>query len=283
MESQAEEFIIQSEKWYQIRFSAYEVQIATIFSLLRIHKIEPILIKGWAAGRLYPQPSDRYFSDIDLAVDPELYEEALKLIEDEKNLIDLHKGLRHLDTVRWELLSERSRLVSCGESDFRILSEEDHLRVLAVHWLQDGGAYQHRLRDIYYAVAGRSEDFDWAKCLDVVDQKRRHWIIATIGLAAKYLNLDISTLPFKDEATRVPGWMIKTVEREWKSKVRLQPLSQTWKSPARLYRQVLKRLNPNSIQAMIDVNGEITGTPRIFFKIGSIITRLIESLKRSAK
>jgi len=142
-----------------------------------------------------------------------------------------------------------------GES-VRIPSDEDHLRILAVHWLNDGGVRKERLWDIYYAVANRRESFDWEKCFGCVSDVRRRWIISAIGLAHKYLELDLTGLPFADEAKDLPGWLIKTVEGEWRNGVRLRSLHTCLREPRELFRQIRKRLPPNAVEATIEMEGQ---------------------------
>jgi hypothetical protein len=112
------------------------------FKILREHNIEPVLIKGWAAGLKYSQPWERFFSDIDIAVNPSDYQRAQEIAFENNLSVDLHKGLRHHDTLAWSDLYENSRLVLIDDAQIRILREEDHLRVLCVHWLTDGGAFK---------------------------------------------------------------------------------------------------------------------------------------------
>lgn len=89
-------------RWHLIVFRYQEYKIVKAFELLRKNNIEPILIKGWAAARNYPVKEERAFLDIDLCGAPGDYTRAGKILageEEQKLLVDLHDGLRHLDTV----------------------------------------------------------------------------------------------------------------------------------------------------------------------------------------
>jgi hypothetical protein len=246
---------------------------------------KPILIKGWYIAQFYNEPFSRRYSDIDLIINPKDYSEAIKFLQSFKEniAIDLHNGARHLDSVSYENLYENSRLVKCGETEVRVLRPEDHLRVLCVHWLTDGGENKERLWDIYYAVANRSKDFDWDRCLNVVSEKRRKWIVYTIGLAHKYLGLDVSDTPIAHEVGNFPKWLIETLEKEWKSDERLIPLHQCLHDKKRLFKQIKKRIPPNPIQATIDMEGDFDNKPRIFYQIGDIFFRLKPSITRLIK
>lgn len=260
-----------------------EHRIVEIFKVFRENNVEPILIKGWAAGLKYPRPWERYFSDIDIAVDPSDYKRALEIADEINLAIDLHKGLRNHDTLDWTDIYENSRNIPLEDTQVRILRDEDHLRVLCVHWLVDGGAFREKLLDIYYAVKNRSSDFDWNRCLNVVSLRRRRWIICTIGLAHKYHKLTIEDLSFASEARNIPKWLTEALEKEWASGVRLLPLNYCLHDKKLLWQQVLKRSPPNPIQATIEMEGDFDSRRQIFYQCGSIGKRLLPSLKRILK
>ena len=61
--------------------------------------VEPLLAKGWAVARLYPEPGLRPFGDIDLFVRPEEYaaaETALAGFRPRRLLLDLQRGFPDL-------------------------------------------------------------------------------------------------------------------------------------------------------------------------------------------
>jgi len=243
---------------------------ADAVSRLRSKGLHPVLIKGLAAVLNYPETHFRQSIDIDIAVAPGDFEPAEQIRQSEagKGLnIDLHRGLRHLDTVAWDDLFANSRLIDIDGTPVRMLRPEDHFRVLCVHWLNDGGQYRERLWDIYYAVANRPADFDWERCLGIVSERRRRWIVCAVGLAHKYLDLQIDDLPFADEAKRLPAWLIRTVEREWASDVRLMPMSLYYRQPCELWAQVKKRIPPNPIQSIIETEGSFDSPIRLHYQL----------------
>jgi Uncharacterised nucleotidyltransferase len=270
-------------RWLILRTKLHEENIKAAFKLLRGNGIEPILIKGWAAASLYPEKYQRIYNDIDLCVAPELYAEARGLVDSEEGKplnIDLHSGLRHLDTVEWDDLYENSRILTIDNLPIRGLRPEDHLRVLCVHWLTDGGVYKEKLLDFYYLIENNRSEFDWDRCLNSVSKTRREWILKTIGLTHKYYNLDISELPFADEMRRIPPWLFKTLEKEWATKVSLKPLHTLLTNKKELWAQIKKRIPPNAIQATIEMEGKFDNSGRLFYQIGSIFVRLKPSVKR---
>ena len=278
-----ETVITDNVRWGLLNKKKFEARIVDAFLFMRSAGIEPILIKGWAAARFYPQYVPRYYSDIDLAVSPADYDAALALLEsnaEKKVGIDLHKGFRRHDTLPWDDLFANSHLIDIDGVGIRILRPEDHLRILCVHWLGDGGAYRGRLWDIYYAVSNRPKSFDWNRCLNTVSRKRRKWIILTIGLAHEYLGLYIDDLPFADEAVQFPSWLVPALEDEWNSGVPLTSLHLCLKDRRLLWRQIKKRIPPNPIQATIDTEGHFDEKSRLFYQAGSIVKRMPHSIKR---
>lgn len=270
-------------RWLLLRAKVYEEKIKAAFRLFRENGVEPILIKGWAIAREYPNPSQRVYSDIDFCVAPDLFQKCSQFVNDEefkKLNIDLHCGLRHLDSFLWEDLFENSRLLLVGDVEFRVLCHEDHLRVLCVHWLTDGGVYKEKLLDIYYLIENGSDDFDWDRCLGGISEIRRGWVIKTIGITHRYYNLDVIGLPFFEELKDIPKWLIKTLEEEWATDTKLIPLHTLLGNRAEFWKQLKKRVPPNAIQATIDMEGKFDERPRFYYQMGSLIIRIKPFLKR---
>jgi len=264
------------EQWYSLQQTVLGARVALAFTAFREAGIEPILIKGWAAAQNYPEAHIRRPGDIDLAVAPDDYQTASILIRkaaEAKLNIDLHNGLRQLDALDWAEVFGHSVLIDHGGTAIRVLSPEDHLRVLATHWLIDGGGYRDKLWDIYYAVANRPEDFDWDRCLDVVDNNRRGWVICAIAIAHRYLDLDVSDLPFESELVNIPKWITKCVEREWSRPGRLEPILTSTHDTTLLMRQIGWRMPPNPIRATIEGNGDLYGSRRWWYQIGVLARR----------
>ena len=280
------------QRWFSIQSRVREKRIVEAFRLFRQEGIEPILIKGWAAARFYPERSRRVFSDIDLCIAPEDFSRAenfLKTSEFNRLTVDLHKGFRHLDSLNWEDIYSGSITVEIEEGGgdgcgggykIRIPRPEDHLRILCVHWLTDGGAPKERLWDIFYAVENRPVDFDWKRCLETVSEKRRRWIICTLGAAKRYLGLSLSGLPFENEADDLPEWLPAALEKEWADGIRLKPLQTCLGDRKMFWRQVRKRIPPNPIQATVLMEGSFDRSPRFGYQFASFVRRMMPSAKR---
>src|SRR5258708_6325954 len=91
-------------RWNLLQKKTQELRAVRAFTLFREHGIDPILIKGLAAGRYYPENNPRVAIDMDLAVSAADFERATALVRSpEANglAIDLHRELRHHDTADW--------------------------------------------------------------------------------------------------------------------------------------------------------------------------------------
>ena len=265
-------------KWNVLQVKLQGLNASEAFKSLREGGFEPILIKGYAVAKLYPPDVGRSSVDIDLCFDPEDYEKAQEYnrANPVKGVnVDFHNGFRHLDAMGWDQLYSRSVLIDADGTKVRTLCEEDHLRVLCVHWLTDGGENKGRLWDIYYGVSNRSETFDWDKCLDVVSERRQNWVIYTVGLANKYLGLDISGLPFEEKARQVPKWLSREVKRHWDLDIPIVPLNASFHDREKLWEQIKKRIPPNPIHATIAMEGSLDSRSRVFYQIGNFFQRLV--------
>jgi hypothetical protein len=81
---------------FRLSAKIHEQEITHVFALLRDAGVEPVLVKGWAISRLYPDPGLRPYGDIDLCVPPDQFAKAaatLKCLEKvEGHYVDLHAG-----------------------------------------------------------------------------------------------------------------------------------------------------------------------------------------------
>ena len=272
-----------SVRWNLIERKAQEWRLKRAFAIFRERGVEPILIKGWAIAIHYPPSHHRVSIDIDLAVSSLDFELARSIAQDASNeglAIDLHCELRHLDTVDWASLFSASLIVNVDECPIRVLRHEDHLRILCVHWLTDGGLNRERLWDIYYLFDFLKSDLDWHRFLGLVSEARRRWLVCTLGIANRYLDLDLSGTPIEDEAKNLPPWLIKCVEGNWASDFKHVPLEVVLFRPAELFVQLGNRLFPNPISSTVLMEGSFDAKTRIHYKLGSFVKRVLPSFDR---
>lgn len=264
-----------------IQYKVREKQIGDIWQKFEEAGFQPILIKGWAAAQCYPKPFEREFVDIDLIVNPDGFLEAdeFSKIMQSSLPIDLHYGPRHLDSLSFEDIFENSVFYRCGEIDIRVPRAEDHLRMLCIHWLTDGGANREKLKDIYYLIDNRTEEFDWDRFLNVISHRRQRWLECAVGTAQKYLKLNLENTPLINSSENLPKWFVQTIQNEWNNSVKLEPLQLHLRNKKMLWKQIKKRLPPNPIQATVLQEGDFDWKPRIWYQIGNIFNRLPSLLK----
>jgi hypothetical protein len=256
-------------------------------SLLRASGIEPILIKGWANARLYPEMGLRPYGDIDLCVRPDRYEKASELLLDVEDAhvypVDLHSGLGRLDSRSWDEFYARSKAVALDDVSMRVLAPEDHLHILCVHMLEDGAWRPIQLCDIAAAVEAAGHGFDWELCLGT-DKRRAKWVASAIGLAHGLLGARLEDCPVEVRRARLPRWLMPNVLRNWETPCiedhRPSPwFVKTLSHPSRVPKAMLKRW-PDPIAATIRLKGSFNALPRLPFQVGDYIIHSAKYLMR---
>lgn len=276
-------------RYYTIFTRAKEWQIEEAFSLLRSNNIEPILVKGWAINRLYPNLALRFFGDNDLLIQPRQFQKAQEILSSKdvpRLSVDVHKGTsnnttKDLDIVPFEKLFERSQLVKLHESEIRILCNEDHLRLLTTHWLLDGAERATGLCDIALLVEKYSSDFNWEICL-TENRKRARWIACTIELARQLLEADISNVPKDLRIKKIPRWLMPAVLKAWSEHLRFTPLSNDLKSPKTALKNLRLRWPPNPILSTVRLGGAFSEFPRLPYQIANYALRSFNFLKKNS-
>jgi Uncharacterised nucleotidyltransferase len=306
------------EAYRLLRLAArvHEREIEYIFSLLRSAGIEPVLVKGWAIGRFYPDLALRPYGDIDLCVRPDQLakaERALRSLESiEGHYVDLHSGFAKLTSEKWDELFERSQLVSLKDEKIRVLSDEDHLRVLCLHLLRSGAWRPLWLCDVAVALESRAANFDWDRCLGR-DRRIADWVACTIGLARQLLGAEREAGSGKREvasgkrkagsgkreaASRevsrfplppaLPRWLVPAVLRQWgrcanphAAAMALPALLDQFNRPRELLRELHERWD-QPVRATVALRGRFNNWPRWPYQLGELILRSPELPKQLA-
>lgn len=250
----------------------HEREIKHIVSLLRAEKIEPVLVKGWAIARFYPEKALRPYGDIDLCVRPDQFEQttaALKCLENiDGHYVDLHSGFAKLTSESWNELLGRSQLVDLGEEKIRVLSDEDHLRVLCLHLLRSGAWRPLWLCDVALAVESRTPAFDWERCLGI-DRRQANWVACTIALAHHLLGVKIDDTPIAERAKHLPHWLVSAALRQW-SRCRnpdavgmaLPTLRKNIAAPKRFFSEIYARWD-NPVRSTAALRRQFNNWPRL--------------------
>lgn len=192
----AAEELHQAYRLYTLESRLNQSRIEKVFAVLRTFGIEPLLIKGWAAARYYPEHGLRPYGDIDICVRRQDHHgagRALASLDPLKFKVDLHSGFAKFGLRQEEDLYARSELVTLGETEVRVLGAEDHLRVVSYHLMREGAWRPLWLADVAAALEACPRNFDWNYCLGEPRQARP--VISAISLAHLLLDAKIEHVP----------------------------------------------------------------------------------------
>jgi hypothetical protein len=266
---------------YAIHAAIHERQVAEVFQVLRSAGVEPILLKGWAIGRLYPEAGLRPTGDIDIFVAPGGYEAAqavLKKPANERYWVDLdHDEITRFDGPGFEDLYSRSELVKLDGTDVRTLGPEDHLRILCLHFLKHGAWRPLWLCDISLALESCPSRFDWDRCLGT-NKRRAEWVLCAIALAHRLLGAKLGDAPLSDNTKVPPQWLLRSVLKQWNDPQRphlpliANQIGKYFREPGEMLKDLRKRW-PNPIQATVDANARFNRMNRLPFQIGNCLSR----------
>jgi len=265
----------QAYRLHTLQAAIHERKIKRAVTLLRSSGVEPLLAKGWAIARLYPEPGLRPYGDIDLWVQPGQHSAAVAALMSpaaHAGPVDLHQRCPELKDRALDELYARSRLVRLGEVDVRVFGPEDHLRFLCVHMLAHGACRPLWVCDIGAALESRPAEFDWDYCLGG-SERRSHWVACALGLAHQLLGARLDGIPVASRADSLPSWLVPAVLREWGAGYSHREQIVTYlRDPARLLK-ALPRCWPNPILATVEVGGPFNELPRMPFQLAQCVSR----------
>mgnify|MGYP003579030828 CR=1 FL=1 len=156
--------------------------------------------------------------------------------------------------------------------DVRILSHEDLLRFLCLHWLRHGGVRPLWLCDIAVLLETQGDDFDWDRCLGD-SQQQADWVACAVGLAHELLGARIKSMSIAQRCRALPRWLVPAVLKEWGTAYRpMTPLSMHFKSFKELLEE-LPRHWPNAIEATMTLNAPFNELPRLPYQVGHVFSR----------
>ncbi|MCH7824497.1 MAG: nucleotidyltransferase family protein [Acidobacteria bacterium] len=270
----------QAYRHHALQSALYEERLAQIVAALRDGGIEPLIARGAAAARLYPERGLRPYGDVDVWVRPDSHTAAARAVAALPRLawlVDLHRRFRHL-TRDWDELYERSETPQIGGETVRILGPEDHLGLMCLHMLYHGACRPLWLCDIGAALESLPAGFDWEYCL-TGDSRHRRWITCAIGMAHRLLGARLPD-PVGSAADRLPRWLLPAVLREWgRSKHYMQSPSMAFSLRHPAYAVEALRLRwPNPILATVGVGGSFDELPRLPFQLAECVSRATQFL-----
>lgn len=266
-----------------------EAALGAIAGLFGAAGLEPMLFKGWAVARHYPEPHLRPVGDFDICVPPGRYADAVALLSRHGIAVpvrlrhgitylpgqfmldcgaagfchlDLHPNLDRFRLASLERLYARAPRTMFGGHTVRVPAAEDHLRLVAIHFLIHGGFRPLWLCDVGALLEAATEDFRWDICLGE-DPRIAHWIACVFELARRLLGARLDHAPGNGRVDRLPEWLERTVLNEWQvpfsTRTREQSIvraaGRPWTLPAEL-----KRRWANPIRATVTFGGRFDET-----------------------
>jgi hypothetical protein len=272
----------QAYRLHTLEVAVQESRLPEAFARLRAAGIEPVLGKGWAVARHYPESGLRPYGDIDLFVLPDGYAAAAAALRVEGAAplsVDLHSGWPDLDDRDPAGVLARSRTASLGGVDVRTFGPEDHLRLVSLHALRHGLERPLWLCDVAALVEGRPRDFDW-DYFRKGEARRSEAITCALSLAARVLGADLGGAPPEMVGRAVPAWLEPAVLRQWgKGSVRRRNIEQYLKLPVATLRE-LPRHWPNPLLATMGLGAPFNELPRLPFQLAYAGARAVNAVRR---
>jgi hypothetical protein len=277
----------QSYRLQTLRAAVREGEIESLFALIESAGVDALLVKGWAAGRAYPEQGLRPTGDIDICVRPSQYLKAKEVLaspEGRRFWVDLHEGFGKLSERGAGELYERSRVLELGGSRVRVLCEEDQLRLLCFHMLRHGAWRPLWLCDVAAAVESHGENFDWRRVLGG-SRRRANWVLSALGLARRLLAANVEGTPAEGSAARLPQWLVSSVLERWARPFAAEQGTLRHSAPMRAYlrrpRGLLKDLRnrwPGPVEATIAAGGKFDALPRWPYQLAHSLARAADFL-----
>jgi hypothetical protein len=260
-----------------------EHELSQLFKSMQQAGVEPIVVKGWAIARQYPEKGLRPQGDIDLIVRPE-HLPAAQGVLDSPDCASLNVDLEHrefgkLGTRALDELYERSRKVPITGIEVRVLAAEDHLSFLCRHSLRHAGWRPLWLCDIAVELENRPDTFNW----DLVLRQRNCRAVESAVLLAHHLigaSIESTPLLRNTHARRLPKWFVKAVLKQWEISDpmahppfnHLKPMATYFRNPSGLLEGLAARW-PDPVEATVSLGGSFNAFPRFPFQMAECFLR----------
>ncbi|TYP69149.1 nucleotidyltransferase domain-containing protein [Paenibacillus methanolicus] len=173
-------------------------QIKGVLGAFEHRRLQPLVLKGIAIGRLYPQPEYRPMADLDIFVRPEHWNEARTLLlelgyeqtepddynvlhieyqKDNSITIELHRNVMHTDYFgnrnheEWyRRVWARQQQISFKQLSFSAMSPEDELIHQVLHFASHFVYHGTKLRHLFEMalIVKEHPDLDWNYIADIL-------------------------------------------------------------------------------------------------------------------
>jgi hypothetical protein len=276
----------QAYRLHSLQATLHEREFPNILQLLHSAGIEPLLGKGWAIARFYPESGLRPYGDVDLYVRPGQYKAAAAIFRRYRTGgVDLHAGVVELSDRHMEDLYSRSQLCAVGGVEVRVFGPEDHLRLLSLHMLREGVLRPLWLCDLGAALEPRAPSFNWDLFLSG-SKRMTDWVVCALLLASQLLGADVADSPLAHKRKCLPKWLIPAVLEAWgagrTTRGRQTPMAVYLRYPGEAPGALRQRW-PNAIEATIAMHGPFNDLPRLPFQLADSFARSVKFLGQTSK
>jgi hypothetical protein len=267
----------QAYRLHAIEALLHERQLARVLGRLHAAGVEPLLGRGWAAARHYPEAGLRPYRNFDLYVGAAQCHAAHAALDGEQAPVLLNVGCAELNDRPWSLLNERAESLPLGGGHVRVLGIEDHLRLLSLQMFGRGACRPLWLCDVAAIVESASATFDWDHFL-AGDRRRTEWVCCALVLARELIGAELGSAPPQATTRVLPQWLVNTTLRQWASRPAASPprprevTVSRFPGPQEALRALRARW-PNAIEATIGVRGPFNAIPRLPFQLVECVSR----------
>jgi hypothetical protein len=293
--------------WWRVRGSplAFETSAIPLREAFRLHTLQaavhaknlehivgpfnaagltPIVFKGWAMARLYARPGLRPYGDVDVLVDTPDEAQARAVLAslpaELRGFVDLDMRVlrRFLPDRSFAELAERSSMEQVGSARFRVLTAEDHLRLVCLHQLDHGGWRPLWLCDVAAFVESLPKEFQWELCL-AGNPRLSEAVVALVALAEELL---AAHLPPGTPRSSVPGWFRKAMLRAWAGGFQAPPdsLLELHHLGWRRATAAVRARWPDPVTSTLHLRAPFRGLPRPVLQIAECARRAVLFLRR---
>jgi hypothetical protein len=243
---------------------------------LREAGVEPIVGKGWAVARQYPALALRPFGDVDVYL-TRRDAGRLRAFTAAPDLVgtDVHGGLSLLADRGEAEVVRRTRTAPLGRESIRVFAPEDHLRLLALHFLAHGAWRPLWLCDVALALERRPADFDWPWFL-AGHARRTEAACLVLAAARELLGASFEGVP-DSAVSSLPGWLLPSILRQWGRRDfvpqgRRRAFSERERTAAGTLRALRERW-PDPVEATFGVGGSFRLGPRWIYQLAESARR----------
>ncbi len=257
-----------------------QAALSELCALLNGAGITPLLFKGWAAARSYPQGWLRPYGDFDVLVRDGDFATARAVLAATATTVgasnsdfdmplgprghctvDLHDRLDAFYAADVGMLFDRARTMTLPGGTFLVPSPEDHLRLCAIHMFRHGAWRPLWLCDVAAMTEAADGDFDWDICLGDRPATAA-WTAAAVMLAHRVLGARNDHLPPRVRDQCVPDWLEATVLSHWEN-----PHGARFMPSRAVSLRNLQRRWPDPITATIWSSGQPVSGPRLQWQV----------------